>query len=426
MPSINPVNLLSMGGSTISGFNCGVFFCLALCYLDIPAMRSGKVVSILLPLQLFLVGIIALCQIIKSLVPGIDCKLMGHFSFILFPIWVTLIEAILLMRAMPFANDARIYKAITFICWTGRWCTELYTNAKIFVISEPLDFCVFATDFSLSFWNLGFRITSELTLLLPFLETMYRQRANKDQFYWVSVHNGISTTCLIGTEVIVNIIVQNGSMFPYLTVIFSICNLIEGITILFLIEDMKHALTHQANQITYSLNIPSAIAQNFSIIKEGLSPPSGTPKGTWVQPEPGQVSVLSYINTAQEPIRRDLSNVIGDSQDSASPDRADEQSSNPKGPETHGDQQFIQDNDNSKPNSIEKSRTSTTDQVESKSRVKDIIRGQAPRLPSIKRHVFHPPSFLLAEEIIKRYPSNNAKNQPSTSRTDSEKRHRTE
>ncbi|KAJ3305196.1 hypothetical protein HDV03_001958 [Kappamyces sp. JEL0829] len=240
--TLTPISTIAIVTCSVAAFTSGVFITQACFYFKLSDFKLRKWASILIVLQLLMGFADHLAIAIQYAVPGIDCSFLGHFSFLLFPIWVTMIEGILLLKAKPFSDyPAYLVYWICFL-WASRWCTELYTVAKIYTITQPWDYCTFLTDFSLSSSNLSIRIVTEISLLIPFLSRMWELNKSRNKFFWMSVHNAIATMGLIIVEIVLYYAVSSSALLQYLNLIFCLADCAEAWIVIFLIEDTKQTL----------------------------------------------------------------------------------------------------------------------------------------------------------------------------------------
>jgi hypothetical protein len=245
MASVSPISLQRLQAAAVIGTCFGVLI-LQACQYSVAFAQKTRLPQLLQALQLFLASMLCLSLTVQTTTPGISCKWYGHFSFILFPIWVTVFEYLLLLRSRLFSIYQKWLNGIVYALWAGRWACELYTNISIQALSSPEDFCFFLADFQLSYYNLAFRIGTEIAITIPFLLKMYEchRTENETNTVWfrLSITNAIAMTLLILTEIALNVIVTFSFLIPYLPIVFSICNLIEANLVLFVIEDVERGI----------------------------------------------------------------------------------------------------------------------------------------------------------------------------------------
>jgi hypothetical protein len=245
MSGVSAITLQRLQTAAVTGSCFGVLILQAFQY-SIATTQKARLPTVLQAVQLFLASMLCLSLIVQTTTPGISCKWFGHLSFILFPIWVTVFEYLLLLRSRLFTAKQNWLNGIVFVLWAGRWACELYTNSSIQSFSNPEDFCFFLADFQLSFYNLAFRIGTEIAIMIPFLLKMYEchRTENETNTVWfrLSITNSVAMTLLILTEIVVNIIVTMPVFIPYLPIIFALCNITEANLVLFVIEDVERGI----------------------------------------------------------------------------------------------------------------------------------------------------------------------------------------
>jgi hypothetical protein len=134
-------------------------------------------------------------------------------------------------------------------------------------LSAQGEACDFIANFALSNYQVLLRTAIEVTLMVPFVMKAYecfkllrqsQQKQESKKWFSMSINNLIVTVGIIGAELTASQISQVESLRPWVTVIFSITNLIEASLVLFLIDDLKKKMTTNSGDSSFSKSVSKA------------------------------------------------------------------------------------------------------------------------------------------------------------------------
>jgi hypothetical protein len=207
-------------------------------------------------LQLFLCFTRNMIIIMQMVLP-FSCAFLVPVGFIVYSMWIVVLDYVLLLRSRIFTDHPKIITGITCVLWAAQCGIIWYQTTTIEILSTQGESCQFHSNYGLSNYQVLVRTIIEITLLIPFVTKAYesflllrrsQQKTEAKKWMSMSINNVVVTVGIIGAELTASQLSQVPSLGPWITVIFSITNLIEASLVLFLIDDLKRKMTTRSNE----------------------------------------------------------------------------------------------------------------------------------------------------------------------------------
>ncbi|KAI8905814.1 hypothetical protein EDD86DRAFT_248763 [Gorgonomyces haynaldii] len=248
--------------TAISGAVCGSTFGILLqksVSLAIHRREVKKLAPLLSLLQCGLCALRALTLVVQCVVPEINCQLLGQFGMTVYALWITCLDATLMLRSHAFLTFSHPlirlgFKLITLAQILLSLGLQLYVASTAFAINKQGDTCIVLADFDKQNYTLANRCVLYLILLSPFVQQAFHAMRDTVGYTgrWVNlcINNALLALLIIGTEIVASIVSQINSLIPWLEAFFASVNCIEAMCLLQILEDTREKLSSKKSQFT--------------------------------------------------------------------------------------------------------------------------------------------------------------------------------